>query len=40
MIKNRPTALDLIDQSFLSEEMKSAYKEVLDKRYKQVGLIN
>lgn len=38
MKKNKPAALDLVDQSFLSNEMKGKYKEVLDLRYKQVGL--
>ncbi len=39
MLKNRPKALDWINRSFLSDEMKSAYKEVLEKRYQQIGLI-
>lgn len=38
MAKNKVTAFDLIDRSFLSEDMKIAYREVLDKRYSQLGL--
>jgi serine/threonine-protein kinase HipA len=38
MVKNKETAFDLIDQSFLSEPMKIAYKEVMDKRYTQLEL--
>lgn len=33
--KNRPKAIDWIDKSFLSKEMKIAYKEMLDVRYKR-----
>ncbi|MBU1369030.1 MAG: HipA domain-containing protein [Bacteroidetes bacterium] len=36
--KNTPKAIEWIDQSFLSKEMKSAYKELLEKRYTQLGL--
>jgi serine/threonine-protein kinase HipA len=35
--KNTPKAIEWIDQSFLSKEMKSAYKELLEKRYNQLG---
>lgn len=38
MIKNLPNALHWIDQSFLSEAMKTAYIDLLDSRYKQLGL--
>lgn len=39
MIKNKPGAHDWIDRSFLSYEMKSAYKEVLDSKYRQLEMI-
>lgn len=32
-LKNKPKAFKLIDQSFLSEKMKEAYKVLLEKRY-------
>jgi serine/threonine-protein kinase HipA len=38
MINNRPTAIEWIDQSLLSEGMKTAYKEVLKNRYAQLTL--
>lgn len=38
MIKNKPGAFSWIDRSFLSDDMKTAYNEVLDSRYKQLGL--
>jgi serine/threonine-protein kinase HipA len=38
MIKNKSKAFDLIDRSFLSKDMKTAYKEVLERRYRQLGL--
>jgi len=38
MIKNKSKAFDLIDRSFLSKDMKTAYKEVLKERYKQLEL--
>lgn len=38
MIKNRPSATDWIDRSFLSDEMKTAYNKVLDSKYKQLGM--
>jgi serine/threonine-protein kinase HipA len=37
MIKNKSKAFNWIDQSFLSNEMKTAYKELLEGRYKQLG---
>jgi serine/threonine-protein kinase HipA len=38
MIKNKSKAFGWIDQSFLSKDMKPAYKEVLEERYRQLGL--
>lgn len=38
IIKNKSGAIDWIDRSFLSNEMKTAYKKVLEGRYKQLGL--
>ncbi len=38
MIKNKLKAFDWIDRSFLSKNTKTTYKEVLEKRYKQLGL--
>ena len=38
-LKNRAKAMDWIDRSFLSHNLKTAYKELLEKRYKQIGLI-
>ena len=38
MTKSRPNALEWIDKSFLSEEMKNAYKLVLKNKYEQLGL--
>lgn len=38
MIKNKPKAFNWIDRSFLSIEMKTAYIDVIDSRYKQIGL--
>ena len=38
MIKNKSRAFDWIDKSFLSKDMKTAYKEVLEGRFKQLGL--
>ena len=37
MIKNKSKALNWIDRSFLSNEMKTAYRELLEGRYKQLG---
>lgn len=37
MIKNKTKALDWINRSFLSGEMKTAYKDLLEKRYRQLG---
>lgn len=39
MMKNKPIGIDWIDRSFLSDNMKTAYKEVFEKRYTQIGLI-
>jgi len=36
MIKNKSKAFNWIDRSFLSNEMKTAYKELLEGRYKQL----
>lgn len=38
MIKNKSIAFDWIDRSFLSMDMKIAYKGLLEKKYKQLGL--
>ncbi|MBR9860017.1 HipA domain-containing protein [bacterium] len=38
MITNRPKAEEWIDRSFLSQEMKDAYKEILETRYRQLDL--
>ncbi|QCK16535.1 HipA domain-containing protein [Mangrovivirga cuniculi] len=38
MIKNKSKAFEWINRSFLSKEMKTAYKELLEKRYTQLGL--
>jgi serine/threonine-protein kinase HipA len=38
MIKFRPSAMQWIDKSFLSDEMKNAYKLVLKNKYEQMGL--
>ncbi len=35
---NKPEALKCIEKSFLSDEMKIAYKELIDKRYRQIEL--
>ena len=35
--RNTPDAMEWINQSFLSEGMKDAYKQVFEKRYKQLG---
>ncbi len=40
VIKNKPSALKWVNQSFLSNEMKVAYSELLEKRYKQLGFTN
>lgn len=36
MFKNKPKAIQWIDNSFLSDEMKAAYKDVLKRRYEQL----
>lgn len=38
MQRNKPIALRLIDKSFLSDKMKTAYKHLLESRYKQINL--
>lgn len=38
MEKNKPKAIGWIDRSFLSDEMKVSYKEVLEEKYRQLGL--
>ena len=38
MIKNKPKAIEWIDRSFLSEKMKTDYKEILNSRYLQLKL--
>jgi serine/threonine-protein kinase HipA len=38
MVRNKSKAFDWIDRSFLSMDMKIAYKEVLETRYTQLGL--
>lgn len=37
LVKNKPKAFKWIDQSFLSNNMKKAYKNVMDERYQQLG---
>jgi serine/threonine-protein kinase HipA len=39
MIKNKTKAIEWIDKSFLSEDLKLAYKELLEKRYLQLELL-
>lgn len=39
MVKNKNKAEELIQRSFLSENMKASYLEILNNRYKQIGLI-
>jgi len=38
MIKNKQKACDWIEQSFLTEELKTAYKEVIQNRFAQLSL--
>ncbi|MCB0397547.1 MAG: HipA domain-containing protein [Flavobacteriales bacterium] len=38
MVRNRPEAIRWIDRSFLSDDMKKAYKKLLQSRYKQLQL--
>lgn len=38
LIKNKNRAIEWIDKSFLSDEMKNAYKDVLQGRYEQLNL--
>lgn len=37
MLKNKPKAFNWIEQSFLSDELKTAYKEVINSRYAQLN---
>jgi serine/threonine-protein kinase HipA len=37
-VKNKPVAIDLLNRSFLSDTMKMAYIDVLERRYKQLEL--
>jgi len=39
LIKNKTRAIELIDKSFLSDDMKIAYKETLESRYQQLNLV-
>jgi serine/threonine-protein kinase HipA len=39
MLKNKPKAVELIEKSFLSEDMKEAYKKLLESRYEQLNYI-
>ncbi|MCV9388504.1 HipA domain-containing protein [Reichenbachiella ulvae] len=39
MTKNRAKAEAWLDRSFLSEEMKTAYHELMERRYQQLGLV-
>lgn len=38
IVKNKPKAMDLLDRSFLSDQMKISYKEMIEKRYAQIEL--
>ena len=38
MMKNKPKAVEWIEQSFLSDKLKAAYQEVIEKRFVQIGL--
>jgi len=38
MLKNKPKAMEWIDKSFLSANMKKAYKNILETRYQQLKL--
>ncbi len=38
MIKYKPKAVEWIDKSFLSDDMKKAYKNVLETRYEQLKM--
>ena len=37
MHRNKPKAIKWVNRSFLSDDMKTAYKNVLENRYKQLG---
>jgi len=36
MLKNKPKAIEWIDNSFLSDDMKTVYKDTLETRYGQL----
>lgn len=36
MFKNKPKAIKWIDNSFLSNNMKTAYKDILETRYERL----
>ena len=38
LIEHKEKAFNWIDRSFLSKDMKAAYKEILEQRYRQLGL--
>ena len=38
-LKNNPKAINLIEKSFLSDDMKIAYKEVIKNRFQQIELV-
>jgi len=38
MVSNKPKAIEWIEKSFLSDGLKTAYKDVLQNRYSQLGL--
>lgn len=39
IIKNKSSAIDWIERSFLSAEKKAAYRELLEARYRRLGLV-
>jgi len=39
MVENKFKAIELVNMSFLTDEMKSAYKEIIETKYTQLGLI-
>lgn len=38
IVNNKPKAIEWIDKSFLSTEIKTSYKELIDNRYTQIGI--
>ncbi|MFO7369440.1 MAG: type II toxin-antitoxin system HipA family toxin, partial [Bacteroidales bacterium] len=40
MIKKKPVAISWLEKSFLSNEMKNAYKELLESRFTQLKMIS